>query len=100
MKALVITKAVYDYIMPLVEYPKDGDTFYDVTNKVSQYESGKNLIVIWLDYNELSDSYKNEGQSCGTSGSNCLSAATVSQGFASVAHQLPRSILDAYFCQI
>ena len=28
MKALVITKAVYDYIMPLVEYPKDGDTFY------------------------------------------------------------------------
>lgn len=62
---------------------KDGDTFYDVTNKVSQYESGKNLIVIWLDYNELSDSYKNEGQSCGTSGSNCLSAATVSQGFAS-----------------
>lgn len=62
---------------------KDEDTFYDVTSKVSQYGEGKNLIVIWLDYNELTDSYENEGNSCGSSGSNCLSAATVSQGFAS-----------------
>ena len=62
---------------------KDKDTFYNVTSQISQNESGKNLIVIWLDYNEMSDSYANEGKSCGTSGSNCLSAATVSQGFAS-----------------
>lgn len=62
---------------------KDKDTFYNVTSQVSQNESGKNLIVIWLDYNEMTDSYANEGKSCGTSGSNCLSAATVSQGFAS-----------------
>lgn len=62
---------------------KDKDTFYDVTSTISQNGTGKNLIVIWLDYNELTDSYANEGQTCGTSGSNCLSAATVSQGFAS-----------------
>lgn len=62
---------------------KDKDTFYNVTSQVSQNESGKNLIVIWLDYNEMTDSFANEGNKCGSSGSNCLSAATVSQGFAS-----------------
>ncbi len=62
---------------------KDKDTFYNVTNSVSQMESGKNMIVIWLDYNELTDSYSKEGSMCGSSESNCLSAATVSQGFAS-----------------
>ena len=62
---------------------KDKDTFYEVTSSVSQKESGKNLIVIWLDYNQMTDSYTKEGSLCGTSESNCLSAATVSQGFAS-----------------
>ena len=61
----------------------DKDTFYKVTSEISQKESGKNLIVIWLDYNELMDSYEREGSMCGSSESNCLSAATVSQGFAS-----------------
>ncbi len=60
---------------------KDKDKFYEVTNKVKDYEN--NMIVIWLDYNELTDSYAKEAGSCGSSGSNCLSAATVSQGFAS-----------------
>ncbi len=59
----------------------DKETFYTVTNAISQKEN--NLIVIWLDYNELTDSYSKEGSSCGTDQSNCLSAATVSQGFAS-----------------
>ncbi|MBQ9019234.1 MAG: protein translocase subunit SecD [Bacilli bacterium] len=62
---------------------KDKDKFFEVTKSISEKESGKNLIVIWLDYNELTDSYSKEGNMCGTSGSNCLSAATVSQGFAS-----------------
>ena len=62
---------------------KDKDKFYEVTKSISEKESGKNLIVIWLDYNEMTDSYSKEGNQCGTSGSNCLSAATVSQGFAS-----------------
>jgi len=60
---------------------KDKDKFYEVTNKVKDYE--KNMIVIWLDYDELRDNYAKEGTLCGTSESNCLSAATVSQGFAS-----------------
>lgn len=60
---------------------KDKDTFYKVTNAVKDYEN--NMIVIWLDFNEMTDSYANEGSMCGTSESNCLSAATVSQGFAS-----------------
>lgn len=60
---------------------KDKDEFYKVTNKVKDYD--QNLIVIWLDYNEEEDSYASEGSLCGTDGSNCLSASTVSQGFAS-----------------
>ena len=60
---------------------KDKDKFYEVTSKISGQEN--NYIVIWLDYNELTDSYSKEGNMCGTNSSNCLSAATVSQGFAS-----------------
>ena len=60
---------------------KDKDKFYEVTNKISGQDN--NMIVIWLDYNDLTDSYEKEGDICGTNESNCLSAATVSQGFAS-----------------
>lgn len=62
---------------------KDKDKFYEVTNQIKDYSDNKNMIVIWLDYNPLTDSYEKEGNLCGTSDSNCLSAATVSQGFAS-----------------
>ena len=60
---------------------KDKDTFYKVTNAVKDYEN--NVIVIWLDYNEMTDSYASEASMCGTSESNCISSATVSEGFAS-----------------
>ena len=60
---------------------KDKDKFYQVTNKISKKTN--NTIVIWLDYNREKNSYNNEKQLCGTSESNCLSAATVSEGFAS-----------------
>lgn len=60
---------------------KDKDEFYKVTNKVKDYD--QNMIVIWLDYNEEEDSFASESSMCGTEESNCLSAATVSQGFAS-----------------
>ena len=62
---------------------KDKDKFYEVTKEISGRGDGKNYIVIWLDYNDLRDSYEKEGKLCGSSESNCLSAATVSQGFAS-----------------
>lgn len=60
---------------------KDKDEFYKVTNKVKDYD--QNMLVIWLDFEDLKDSYQNEAATCGSSESNCLSAATVSQGFAS-----------------
>ena len=62
---------------------KNKDKFFEVTKSISEKGDGQNYIVIWLDYNELMDSYSKEKGKCGTSGSRCLSAATVSQGFAS-----------------
>lgn len=59
----------------------DKDAFYKMTKKVSEMEN--NQIVIWLDF-EDGDSYASEASMCGKlETSNCLSAATVSQGFAS-----------------
>ena len=62
---------------------KDKDKFYDVTNRIKDKEEGKNRIVIWLDFEEGVDSYSNEVTKCGQEGSRCLSAASVSQAFAS-----------------
>ena len=59
---------------------KDKDTFYKVTKKLS--ESNDKTMVVWLDFDEGVDHYS--ATSCGAnSSSGCLSAATVSQGFAS-----------------
>jgi len=61
---------------------KDKDTFYEVTNKVK--DMNNNVIVIWLDYDDAEDSYLKEKDNCGSlSNSKCLSAATVSEAFAS-----------------
>ena len=61
---------------------KDKDTFYEVTKKVSKMDD--NRIVIWLDFEEGVNSFSAEAATCGSlSSSNCLSAATVSQGFSS-----------------
>lgn len=59
----------------------DVDTFYEVTNRVKDYED--NRIVIWLDFEEGTDSYAASQYTCGTESSHCLSAATVNQAFAS-----------------
>ena len=59
---------------------KDKKKFYDVTNKVKDYPDGKNQIVIWLDYNGMTNNYEKD---CNKEGTNCLSAAYVDQGFAS-----------------
>ena len=67
---------------------KDTDTFYEVTKKVKNMTN--NIMVIWLDYNEDTDSYRQEltkaenGRGgCGSSSSHCLSAARVDRAFAS-----------------
>lgn len=58
---------------------KDKDKFYKVTKKIS--ETDDQMIVIWLDFDEGVDSYSTA--TCGSdSTSGCLSAATVSEGFA------------------
>jgi len=60
---------------------KDKDAFYKGTKKISNMTN--NLLVIWLDFDEETDSYSKESSTCGTSSSNCLSAATVSEAFSS-----------------
>ena len=62
---------------------KDTDTFYEVTKKVKNMTN--NVMVIWLDYDEVNDSYRKEekNNTCGTSASHCLSAARVEKAFAS-----------------
>ena len=61
---------------------KDKDEFYKVTKKVSQMED--NRIVIWLDFDEETDSFAKEQYKCGSlNNSRCLSSASVSQGFSS-----------------
>lgn len=60
----------------------DKDLFYKVTNKIKNMTD--NRIVIWLDFEDGVDSYAKSAATCGSlSTSNCLSAATVSQAFAS-----------------
>ena len=59
---------------------KDKEKFYKVTKEISETED--KMIVIWLDFDEGVDSYKTSA--CGSDSiTGCLSAATVSEGFAS-----------------
>lgn len=76
---------------------KNKDEFYKVTKEISKRKD--NLITIWLDFEDGKDSYYKldsdgnkikdangnyETEKCGDlENSHCLSAATVSQGFAS-----------------
>ncbi len=68
---------------PAVMLPiSDVEKFYGVTNKVK--DMSDNRIVIWLDFEEGEDSFATEQNKCGSlSNSKCLSAAYVSQAFAS-----------------
>lgn len=69
--------------MPAVSLSiNNKDEFYKVTKAIS--ESEDNRIVIWLDFDENSDSFEKEQTKCGSlSSSRCLSVAGVSQGFSS-----------------
>jgi len=72
-----------NYGRPAISLPiKDTKKFYEVTNSIKDMTN--NLIVIWLDYNEVEDSYFSEKEYCGAlSTSRCLSAAYVNEAFAS-----------------
>lgn len=68
--------------MPAVSLKiKDTDLFYESTKKVKNMTN--NVMVIWLDFDENSDSYAKEQNKCGNSNSHCLSAARVDRAFAS-----------------
>lgn len=62
---------------------KDKEKFLKATTEISQRETGKNLMVIWYNFESGVNSYTKDGETCGDEGSVCLSAATVSQGFSS-----------------
>lgn len=73
-----------EYKRPAVSLKiKDTDKFYEVTKKVKNMTN--NVMVIWLDYDEVKDSYRKEekNNTCGTKESHCLSAARVEKAFAS-----------------
>lgn len=53
----------------------DIDTFFKETEKIRTSEDP--VMVIWLDYNYMKDSYSKDKGKCGTSESRCLSAATI-----------------------
>ncbi len=58
---------------------KDTAAFYKVTNNLSK--SSDNRMVIWLDFDEEKDSFKNSSSTCGTDeDKKCLSAAYVNEG--------------------
>ena len=60
---------------------EDTGTFYSVTKKIAQKSNGENMIVVWLDYNVLLDSYENEKTTCGKNANmKCISAASVKEG--------------------
>lgn len=61
----------------------DKAKFLEATTEISEKEAGKNVMVIWYNFEKGVNSYDKDGESCGNEGSVCLSAATVSQGFSS-----------------
>lgn len=61
----------------------DKKKFLEATTEISKKESGKNMMVIWYNFENGVNSFDKDGETCGDEGSVCLSAATVSQGFSS-----------------
>lgn len=86
MTSEVINKASVgqdNYGKPAVSLSvKDKEKFYEVTKSISEQDD--NRIVIWLDFEDGVNSFSEDGANCGSEGdSRCLSAASVSEGFAS-----------------
>ncbi len=61
----------------------DKERFLEATTEISEKEAGKNVMVIWYNFENGVNSFDKDGETCGDEGSVCLSAATVSQGFSS-----------------
>ncbi len=62
---------------------KDTEKFYNVTKDLAS-RSGANLLITWLDFNEETDSYEKEADTCGKDGNmKCISAAYVNEALSS-----------------
>lgn len=63
---------------------KDTSAFYEATKKVSSKPSGENIMVIWLDFDENTDSYEKEKETCGEDANmKCISSACVQEPLSS-----------------
>ncbi len=63
---------------------KDTETFYNVTNEVSKKSNDNNKLIIWLDFDELVDSYVSEKTICGKDGNmKCISDPYVGEALSS-----------------
>lgn len=57
---------------------KDTSAFYEATKTVSKKPSGENVMAIWLDFDEETDSYEKSKSTCGSEeNKKCISAASV-----------------------
>ena len=56
MKCLIISKPIYDYVLPLVEFPQDGDKFY-INNSIKTISNVGSLTAITLAKYGLDVSY-------------------------------------------
>ena len=59
----------------------DKEKFLQVTTDISSKEPGKNIMVIWYNFENGVNSYDKDKETCGEEESDCLSAASVSQGY-------------------
>ncbi len=59
---------------------KDSEKFYSVTKDISERTSDNNKMVIWLDFDQDTDSYLREKDTCGKDGNmKCISAPYVNE---------------------
>ena len=60
------------------------EKFYNITKELSERPNGNNLMVIWLDFEEGTDSYEKSKDECGKEGNmKCISAAYVHEALGS-----------------
>ena len=60
------------------------EKFYNITKELSERPNGNNLMVIWLDFEEGTDSYEKAKDECGKEGNmKCISAAYVHEALGS-----------------
>ena len=57
----------------------DTTLFHDTTADIAKRSNDENKMVIWLDFDEETDSYQNEKEICGRGSKKCISAPYVNE---------------------